>query len=88
VTMVRRRIAGRPMFIGDRSHIYDQLRDRGWSVPRVAVGMAAAQAAIAIIVVGVDRSLEPWQSLMVLIAVLAGSVVLLSRWGFLRTEPR
>ena len=88
VTMLRRKIAGRPMFIGDRSHIYDQLRDRGWSVPRVAVGMAAAQAGIALIVVGIDRSLEPWQSLSVLAVVLVGSVGLLFRWGFLSTEPR
>lgn len=88
VTMLRRRLSGHPMFLGDRSHIYDQLRDRGWSVPLVALGMAAAQAAIALIVVGVDHSLAPWRSLLVLGAILIGTLALLSRLGFLRPQPR
>ncbi|MGH8872894.1 MAG: glycosyltransferase family 4 protein [Acidimicrobiia bacterium] len=88
VTLLRRRMSGHPMFIGDRSHIYDQLRDRGLSVPWVAVGMAAAQAAIALIVVGVDRSLSQWQSLTVLAVILIVTVALLARFGFLRAWPR
>ena len=36
LAMFRRWRAGRPMMQGDRSHFYDQLVDRGWSVPRVA----------------------------------------------------
>jgi UDP-GlcNAc:undecaprenyl-phosphate GlcNAc-1-phosphate transferase len=89
VTLVRRRASGHPMFTGDRSHIYDQLRDRGWSVPKVAIGMATAQAAIVIIVFGVDRVFgTAWPSLLALAAILAGSVALLSHWGFLRAERR
>lgn len=36
LAMVRRWRNGRPVMVGDRSHYYDQLRDRGFSVRRVA----------------------------------------------------
>lgn len=36
LAMVRRWRNGRPVMMGDRSHYYDQLRDRGFSVRRVA----------------------------------------------------
>jgi UDP-N-acetylmuramyl pentapeptide phosphotransferase/UDP-N-acetylglucosamine-1-phosphate transferase len=89
VTLLRRRVSGHPMFTGDRSHIYDQLRDRGWSVPKVAIGMATAQAAIVVIVYGVDRVFgAAWPSLLALTTILAGSVALLSRLGFLRAGQR
>ena len=88
VTLLRRRLSGHPLFIGDRSHIYDQLRDRGLSVPMVAVVMAAAQAGIIVIVVGVDRSLSSWQGLAVLAVILTATVAFLSRLGFLRVHPR
>ncbi|HSK06677.1 MAG TPA: MraY family glycosyltransferase [Acidimicrobiia bacterium] len=88
VTMLRRRRSGHPLFLGDRSHIYDQLRDRGLSVPGVALAMAAAQAAIVVIVVVVDRSLGPWPSLLVLASIVIVVVALLARLGFLRPEPR
>jgi UDP-GlcNAc:undecaprenyl-phosphate/decaprenyl-phosphate GlcNAc-1-phosphate transferase len=44
VAIVRRRRAGRPLFQGDRGHIYDQLVDRGWSSGRSTLACAAAQA--------------------------------------------
>ena len=44
VTIMRRARNQRPLFAGDRSHVYDQLRDRGWSTVRVATTAAAAQA--------------------------------------------
>jgi UDP-GlcNAc:undecaprenyl-phosphate/decaprenyl-phosphate GlcNAc-1-phosphate transferase len=88
VTLLRRRLAGHPLFIGDRSHVYDQLRDRAWSVPVVALSMAAAQAAIALIVVGVDRTMAPWPSFLALAAILILTLAVLSRLGFLRPPPR
>jgi UDP-GlcNAc:undecaprenyl-phosphate GlcNAc-1-phosphate transferase len=45
ITVVRRRRAGKPLFHGDRAHIYDQLADRGWSVGRVVIVCALVQAA-------------------------------------------
>jgi UDP-GlcNAc:undecaprenyl-phosphate/decaprenyl-phosphate GlcNAc-1-phosphate transferase len=44
VAIVRRRRAGRPLFQGDRGHVYDQLVDRGWSSERSTLACAAAQA--------------------------------------------
>ncbi len=43
-TVLRRRRAGVPLFQGDRSHLYDRLADRGWSVPKVVFVAAGAQA--------------------------------------------
>jgi UDP-GlcNAc:undecaprenyl-phosphate GlcNAc-1-phosphate transferase len=88
VTMLRRRRSGHPMFLGDRSHIYDQLRDRGLSVPTVALVVAAAQTAIVVTVVSVDRLLPGWQSLTVLFLILIGIVAALARVGFLGSDPR
>lgn len=88
VTMLRRRRSGHPMFLGDRSHVYDQMRDRGLSVPSVALVVAAAQAALVVIVVIVDRFLPMWQSLTVLALISIGIVAALSRVGFLSPDPR
>ena len=45
LAMFRRWRGGRPLMQGDRSHFYDQLIDRGYSVPRV-VAIAYALAAV------------------------------------------
>ena len=50
VTLLRRRINGRPLFEGDRSHIYDQLRDRGMGVKQVALTAAGIQAMVVLAV--------------------------------------
>lgn len=47
-TLLRRRRAGVPLFIGDRSHTYDRLHDAGWSVPRIALTSAAVNYASAL----------------------------------------
>ncbi len=44
-TLLRRRLSGAKLFAGDRSHLYDQLRDRGMSVPRIAVSAGVGQGA-------------------------------------------
>jgi UDP-GlcNAc:undecaprenyl-phosphate GlcNAc-1-phosphate transferase len=88
VTMLRRRRSGHPLFLGDRSHLYDQLRDRGLSVPTVAVVVAAAQAAIVVTVLSVDRLLAGWQTLTVLFLILIGIVAVLARVGFLGSDSR
>jgi UDP-GlcNAc:undecaprenyl-phosphate GlcNAc-1-phosphate transferase len=45
VAILRRRLAGRPILAGDRSHVYDQLVDRGWPIVRVLLFCAAIQIA-------------------------------------------
>ena len=44
VAVLRRRAAGRPLFTGDRDHVYDQLVRRGWSTARTTSVFTVAQA--------------------------------------------
>jgi UDP-GlcNAc:undecaprenyl-phosphate GlcNAc-1-phosphate transferase len=83
VAIVRRRLAGVPLFEGDRSHVYDQLVDRGWSKLAVAATLVAAQTALAATAVGVAR-LDAGPAVAVsAAAVVAGALVVLAA-GFLR----
>jgi UDP-GlcNAc:undecaprenyl-phosphate GlcNAc-1-phosphate transferase len=45
IAIVRRRLAGRPLLAGDRSHVYDQFADRGWPIVRVLSVCVALQIA-------------------------------------------
>ncbi len=83
VTLIRRKLSGRPLFEGDRSHAYDQLRDRGLSVAQVALTFAGGQAAIVGLVVIVDVLAPPVMSVALLVVALVGIVFALGRAGFL-----
>lgn len=86
VTLIRRRLHGRPLFAGDRSHVYDQLRDRGMSVRRVALTAAAVQAVLVVDVVLADRLVGGVPALVFLV-LLAGGLILTARaGGFLRVD--
>ena len=69
----------RPLFVGDRGHVYDQLVDRGWSAPNVTLACIAAQAVLAAagIVVG---ALPP-----AVAVVVASTVVVVAALLALRT---
>ncbi len=43
IAILRRWRAHRPLLVGDRGHVYDQLVDRGWRPAAVAVGCISAQ---------------------------------------------
>ncbi len=43
IAVVRRQRSGRSWLAGDRSHVYDQLADRGWPIIRVLLVCAAVQ---------------------------------------------
>jgi UDP-GlcNAc:undecaprenyl-phosphate/decaprenyl-phosphate GlcNAc-1-phosphate transferase len=47
IAVLRRARSRRPLFAGDRSHVYDQLADRGWSVPRIVLALVAVQCVTA-----------------------------------------
>lgn len=81
-TITRRALARRPLFEGDRSHLYDQLRDRGLSVPSVVVWCAAAQLVIVTIAVVVS-ALPANVALVVMTVTLAASLAFLAWRGFL-----
>lgn len=86
ITLTRRRTAGRPLFEGDRSHVYDQLRDRGWSVTRVVVVASVVQAGIAAGILLVDRNLEPWPAVAVTVAAAILMVGAAAAAGFVRVD--
>jgi len=47
IAVLRRARSRRPLFAGDRSHVYDQLADRGWRVPRIVLTLVAVQCVTA-----------------------------------------
>jgi UDP-GlcNAc:undecaprenyl-phosphate GlcNAc-1-phosphate transferase len=49
LTLFRRVRAGTPLFVGDRSHLYDQLRDRGWSTQKVLLVLGTFHAGLVIV---------------------------------------
>ncbi len=84
VTLLRRRLSGMPLFAGDRSHVYDQLSDRGWSIARVVGTAASAQVAIAGLVIAVDRIFQPNAAIAVLAMVFGAVLGGLWLGGFVR----
>jgi hypothetical protein len=78
VTVIRRAGAGRPLFAGDRSHVYDQVRDQGWSVPAVVAAATAAQSVVVVVVVVADRLGSPTVGAVAvagLLAIIIGGLV-------------
>jgi UDP-N-acetylmuramyl pentapeptide phosphotransferase/UDP-N-acetylglucosamine-1-phosphate transferase len=56
IAIVRRWRAQRPLFEGDRGHVYDQLVDRGWRIPVVVTSGVLAQAALVIAGLGIAEA--------------------------------
>jgi UDP-GlcNAc:undecaprenyl-phosphate/decaprenyl-phosphate GlcNAc-1-phosphate transferase len=81
LTIVRRWRQRRPLLVGDRSHLYDQLTDRGWSPWRTLTVIWAIHAALVAAGLGVSLLSLPMASTAVGVAVVAGAV-LLWRLGF------
>lgn len=85
VAIVRRRRAGRPLFQGDRGHVYDQLVDRGWSSERSAVACAAAQAGF--VVLGLIASTLADATAVALVALVIAVVGGAALWAFTPPSP-
>lgn len=87
LAMVRRWRNGRPIMQGDRSHFYDQLVDRGWSVRRVVLVSYAVCAFFALLgclaIVMRTRYLIPLYGLVV-VAV----AVVVSKLGMVDLDSR
>lgn len=83
-TVIRRKLAGHPLFAGDRSHLYDQLRDRGMTVPTIAITAALAQALFVLVLIGLEvAELGDWSWLLIALVAL-GLLAALGASGFLR----
>jgi UDP-GlcNAc:undecaprenyl-phosphate GlcNAc-1-phosphate transferase len=86
IAIVRRRRARRPLFQGDRGHVYDQLVDMGWSSERSTLACAAAQAVF--VALGLAASAMTDSAALALVAVVivvAGGSAL---WGFTAPSSR
>ena len=85
VAIVRRLRAGNPIFSGDRSHIYDQLCDRGIPAKRVLIIMVLAQLVLALIGVLAAR-LSSTASVSVMLLSAGILIAITVRAGFLTTD--
>jgi UDP-GlcNAc:undecaprenyl-phosphate GlcNAc-1-phosphate transferase len=70
ITVLRRRRARRPLFVGDRGHVYDQLVDRGWNATRASLGFALVETALAVVAVAVTHAAAAVATALVALAVL------------------
>ncbi|MGB8360869.1 MAG: MraY family glycosyltransferase [Acidimicrobiia bacterium] len=87
-SVARRLLSGARLFEGDRSHLYDQLRDRGLSVPAVALISGSAEAILVGAVVLVDRFVTPWAGVVILMVLMVAVMGGLARAGFLNVKTR
>lgn len=85
IAIMRRVRAKRPVFTGDRSHVYDQLVDRGLRTGRVTLTMAAVQAALVAVGVLAVHIGGGWAYATAAIAVLVLAVGA-TAGGFVSTE--
>jgi len=88
ITIVRRRRSGVALFEGDRSHVYDQLVDRGWSVERTVVTLAGIQAGIVLVAVLATWRLGPVPAAWIVGAVMTAVLLAAVAAGFVRTGGR
>jgi UDP-GlcNAc:undecaprenyl-phosphate GlcNAc-1-phosphate transferase len=86
LAMGRRLVNHRPMFQGDRSHFYDQLRDRfGFGVVKTVVTLYAVAAAFCVLGFGISLLVWP-QALTATAVIVSVAVAAVLRGGFLRRE--
>lgn len=86
VAIVRRRRAGRPLFEGDRGHVYDQLVDRGWTTGRSTAACAGAQALL--VMTGLAASALGAGVAVVFVALVVAVVGGVALWVFTPPSPR
>lgn len=73
-TVVRRVIARKPLFVGDRDHSYDRLHMLGVSPAKIGVKFAVAQGLWAAVLIIISLVLGPWLS--VFFALVVGVIVI------------
>ena len=89
VALLRRRLASAPLFIGDRSHLYDQLHDRGMPIRSGGLaGRRTAQVVWAAAVIGVDAVVGGWSAVAVLAVLAVAMLAGLGALGFIRPDKR
>jgi UDP-GlcNAc:undecaprenyl-phosphate GlcNAc-1-phosphate transferase len=81
IAALRRLRAGVPVFLGDRSHVYDQLVDRGWSQERSTAMCVLFQGVMAGLGVAIAGLSAGW-ALTLGVACVVGSAALAAAGGF------
>jgi UDP-GlcNAc:undecaprenyl-phosphate/decaprenyl-phosphate GlcNAc-1-phosphate transferase len=87
IAVLRRSFAGQPLLQGDRSHVYDQLVDRGWRVETstaLCVLIQGALAALGVLAAG----LAPKWALAITAVTVLGVIVVAAAKGFFRYGAR
>jgi UDP-GlcNAc:undecaprenyl-phosphate GlcNAc-1-phosphate transferase len=88
LAVVRRFLSGKSIFVGDRSHLYDQLVDRGMSVKQVVVlfYFLSALAAVAGVLLAVFVRMR--YSIIICAALAAIVWAIFHKLGMVRPPPR
>jgi UDP-GlcNAc:undecaprenyl-phosphate GlcNAc-1-phosphate transferase len=88
LAVIRRLLSGKRIFVGDRSHLYDQLVDRGMTVRKV-VGLFYVLAAVAAVAgVGAAVWLRLRHAIILYAALLVAVAVTLTALGMVRPAAR
>ncbi len=82
IAIVRRRRAHRPLLSGDRSHVYDQLVDRGMSIGRSTLSCVAAQLVFTAVGFALTHS-PPIAALAGTVATAVAIAIISWRAGFI-----
>ncbi|MFV2001277.1 MAG: glycosyltransferase family 4 protein [Acidimicrobiia bacterium] len=84
-TLFRRAANRERIFVGDRRHLYDQLRDREWSIRGIATFAALVQTILAALFLGLLAAGGGSMTAVVSIGLVGGIILaLLWRFGFLQ----
>lgn len=84
-TLLRRRLAGVPMFFGDRSHLYDQLNDRGLAMQVIVLLAISVQVMFVGIGLGLDRLDNAWLITAIWVVVAGAGLLMVRAAGLLST---
>ena len=76
VAVVRRWRAKRPLFVGDRGHVYDQLSARNWSTLQATAACVCAQLVLAAVAVAVLHAPASGA-----IGITAGTIAVVGIWA-------
>jgi len=88
LAVVRRVLSRKSIFAGDRSHLYDQLVDRGMSIKRVVVLFYILAALAAVIGVVVAIKLRGLYAVILYLVLLAIIWTIFGLLGMITPEPR
>lgn len=88
LAVVRRLVSGKSIFAGDRSHLYDQLVDRGMSVKQVVVLFYLLSTVTALLGVLCALYVRGRQAVMVYAILLVVTFLIFCKLGMVKPEAR